>query len=258
MIDAFLELYRPITAPGVLIAIWVFVMINVPVVRWIAGEGAERIGITAGVITQSVAVITLIALEVGWLVVIVIVLVPVLGWLSEAIGSHTGIPFGEYLYTDVLQPQVAHVPIIIPFAWLMMMPPSWAIGQLIAPDVPLLAWAVSAAAFTTWDLYLDPQMVNWRFWQWKKEGFYQGIPVTNYIGWFFVSFIITAAVDLVGRLAGLSLLQSLPVLPLAVIFVITWALQFVGQFFFWKLRVSAITGLVAMGAFVIAAFLIAQ
>jgi putative membrane protein len=139
----------------------------------------------------------------------------------------------------------------------MMMPPSWAIGLLIAPETPVLAWAIAALAFTTWDVYLDPQMVTWRFWQWERRGFYQGIPATNYLGWFLVSFAITAAVDLTGRLFGLSLFTSIPVMPLAVIFVITWALQFVGQFFFWKLRVSALAGFVTMGAFAVAAFVIA-
>jgi len=256
MIEALLDLFRPISAPGILVAFWIAVMISVPVVRWVAGEGAERIGITAGVVTQSVAVITLLALELGWAALIVVVIVPVLGWLSEAVGSHTGVPFGEYVYTDILQPQIADVPVLIPFAWLMMMPPSWAIGLLLAPNAPVLAWGIAALAFTTWDVYLDPQMVSWQFWQWKNPGVYQGIPATNYIGWFLVAFVITAAVDLTGRLFGLTFFSSIPVLPLAAIFIITWALQFVGQFFFWKLRVSALAGFVTMGAFVLAAFLI--
>ena len=45
-----------------------------------------------------------------------------IGWTAEAIGSKTGFPFGAYHYTDRLQPQLLGVPLLIPLAWLMMLP----------------------------------------------------------------------------------------------------------------------------------------
>lgn len=231
-------------------AVWVLVMISVPVIRWTAGAGAERVGIAAGVVAQVAAVVTAIASDLGWYTVIVVLAVPLLGWASEVIGSRTGVPFGPYHYTNVLQPQVARVPVLIPFAWLMMMPPAWAVGAVVAPGTPLLQWLIAAGAFAAWDFYLDPMMVKWDFWRWKRTGAYLGIPAINFVGWFLVAFAITALLSLVGSWLGVSLVAGLPAAPLLLIFVVTWLLMFVGQLFFWRLRVSAVVGFVIMGLFV--------
>ena len=37
----------------------------------------------------------------------------------ERVGTQTGLPFGRYAYTGALQPQVAHVPVIVPLALVM-------------------------------------------------------------------------------------------------------------------------------------------
>jgi hypothetical protein len=37
--------------------------------------------------------------------------------IVERVGTATGVPFGRYGYTSALQPQVAHVPAIVPLAW---------------------------------------------------------------------------------------------------------------------------------------------
>ncbi|MBK9747058.1 MAG: carotenoid biosynthesis protein [Chloroflexi bacterium] len=54
-----------------------------------------------------------------------------LAWLTEFIGHTTGFPFGSYDYTPRLQPQVGGVPLLIPLAWLMMLPPAWAMARVI-------------------------------------------------------------------------------------------------------------------------------
>ncbi len=252
LLSEFLSFFVPLELLGLLVTLWVLVMISVPVIRWIRGAGAERIGIVAGVIAQVSVVVAVLISSLGVWSIAIVLLVPILGWASETIGTRTGIPFGKYRYTEVLQPQVAHVPILIPLAWLMMMPPAWAVGFALAPDSQLLSWALAAAAFTAWDLYLDPQMVGWDFWRWDKKGAYQGIPVSNYVGWFLVSFTITAVVSLLSSAVGVTLHESLELKPLLIVFMITWILQFIGQFFFWKLRVSAAAGFVVMGVFVAA------
>jgi putative membrane protein len=227
-------------------------MISVPIIRWVAGQGAERIGIAAGVLAQVVLVVSVLVSEFRFWAFPIIVGVPFLGWLSEVIGSRTGVPFGAYSYTDVLKPQVAHVPVLIPLAWLMMIPPSWAIGAVLAPHRPLLQYAIAAGAFTAWDLYLDPQMVKWDFWRWKRKGVYLGIPVSNYLGWFAVAFVIALVFSMISRAAPVHLVIQVPKAPLVGVFVITWLLQFIGQMLFWKLRVSAVVGFLVMGLFVLA------
>ena len=250
MLEQFGSVFSPLTAPGVMVAVWILVMISVPVIRWVAGVGAERIGIAAGVLAQVAAVIVAISSTLGWYSLIVIVVVPVLGWASEVLGSRSGIPFGPYHYTDVLQPQVAHVPVLIPLAWLMMMPPAWAVGAAVAPGTPLLQWVIAAGAFAAWDVYLDPMMVKWNFWQWRKKGAYLGIPLINFVGWFLVAFLITALLGVTGSWLGVGLVSNIPTAPLTLIFFVTWLLMFVGQMLFWRLRVSAVAGFVVMGLFV--------
>jgi putative membrane protein len=250
LVQGFTVLFAPLSLQGILFGVWVLVMILVPVVRWVAGEGAERVGIAAGVIAQVGLVVSVLISEFRFWALPVVIGVPLLGWLSEVIGSRTGIPFGRYSYTDVLKPQIAHVPLLIPLAWLMMIPPSWAIGAVIAPHSPVLQYLVAAAAFTAWDLYLDPQMVSWEFWKWERNGAYLGIPVSNYAGWFGVAFLIAIIFSMISRAAPLHLVVQVPQSPLVAVFVITWILQFVGQMVFWKLRVSAVVGFLVMGAFV--------
>jgi putative membrane protein len=250
MLEQVVQLFDPPTLVGVLTGLWIAVMISVPVIRWIGGEGAEHIGIAAGVFAQVAAVIAALVEGYGAYALIVVVAVPVLGWASEVLGSRTGVPFGPYHYTDVLQPQVAHVPVLIPLAWLMMMPPAWALGAVVAPNTPVLQWLIAAGAFAAWDVYLDPMMVSWRFWEWRTKGVYLGIPLVNFLGWFLVALLITALTAGLGWLLGVPLVAGVPTTPLTLIFVVTWVLMFVGQMLFWRLRVSAIAGFIVMGAFV--------
>jgi lycopene beta-cyclase len=228
------------------IILWVLILIATPIARWMLGEGALYFMINLGVIMQTAAVVTIFLRGAGWRSALEIVL-PVLplAWLAEFVGSSTGFPFGSYHYTGALQPQLGGVPLLIPFAWLMMLPPAWAVGAMIiknrtlSPLIPVrLARALTAAlAFTVWDLFLDPQMVAWNFWVWDKPGAYFGIPLVNYLGWFLVSFVFSFF------LAP----SSLPLLPLLLIYAVTWLLQSIGQVFFWGLPGPAVFGFLGMG-----------
>ncbi len=225
---------------------WVFVMISLPIIRWTFGEYALVYGIVAGVIIQVIVVMTILIQDWGWRKAIMTGLgVVVFAWVAEWIGSSTNSLFGGYYYTDHLHPQLLGVPLLIPLAWLMMLPPSWAIAVAILGFPTKLTTlrermafiGLSMLAFTAWDLYLDPQMVEWGFWVWDHPGGYFGIPWSNYLGWLVVSGIITA---LFGRV-------NLPVGPLIIIYAITWILQGIGEFFFWGLRGPAIVGFICMG-----------
>jgi len=219
--------------------IWVFVMISVPILKWRWGAAAERGGIVAGVLFQSATVLAILVAVWGVVPTLRAALIVIgLGWGVEYVGSHTGWPFGHYHYTSRLQPQVGGVPLLIPLAWLMMLPPSWAVAQSIAGARGLGFVVVSALAFTAWDFFLDPQMVAWGFWTWDQPGGYFGVPWLNYGGWLLASAVMTAA----------AAPAVLPAAPLRLVYGITWGLQAFGQFFFWKLRGPALAGFVVMGA----------
>ncbi len=112
----------------------------------------------------------------------------------ERIGSTTGFPFGDYDYTDALQPTVGGVPLIVPLAWFAMGVPALEVGHLISRS-RVGAVLVGAVALTAWDLFLDPQMVDNGYWIWAVDGVYDGIPLTNYLGWLGVGALVLAVVD---------------------------------------------------------------
>ena len=226
-----------------LIVAWALTMISIPIIRWVVGDSVLHWGVIAGVLLQAAAV--LVVVHAAWgtreTLRVVAIVVP-LSWLVERIGSTTGIPFGSYYYTPSLAPLLGGVPLIIPIAWLMMLPPAWAVAAAITGRSS--GWrfvVVSALAFTAWDLFLDPQMVGWGYWVWNQPGGYFGIPWINFFGWFLAAALITLAVRP----------QQPPITPLLVVYTITWFLQSVGQAVFWHMLGPALVGFVGMGAFVV-------
>lgn len=230
-----------------LIILWTLAMIFVPILRWTLGDDGLIGGLTIGVTLQIAAVIAILWRAWGAKrALIVFAVVPLIAWLSEVIGINTGLPFGVYHYTERLQPQIGDVPILVPLAWLMMLPPSWAVATLITGSKAnrITFAAVTALVFTAWDLFLDPQMVSFGIWEWQPvDGVsYFGIPLLNYAGWLLVSFIMTYVVSLV---IGI---RDLPLYPLLMVYVITWALSTIGLIVFWGLAGAGIIGGLVMGA----------
>ncbi len=236
----------------VLGALWALVMILVPVVRWVKGEQAMASAITAGTLLQTAAVFVVLAAG-SWgplRAVVVLVVVGAGGWLLEYAGTRSGRIFGSYGYTDKLKPQVAAVPAIIPAAWFMMLVPAWAIVILLGRGLglgmlPIWLFApLAGAAFTAWDLFLDPQMVIWDFWRWGKKGRYYGVPLSNFVGWW-------AGATVLSALAHPAVTAwPLPVMALFLVYTLTWVLHAIGHAVFWRLYLSAVVGTIAMGLFV--------
>ena len=140
------------------------------------------------------------------------------GLVAEAVGTATGFPFGPYSYSGTLGPSVLEVPVVIPLAWTMMAWPMLLLGRRLA--AALLGPATTGAATTgagfarsaltallgglglaSWDLYLDPQMVQAGHWVFDRPepGLpgVPGIPLTNYAGWALVAVLMLALLDAV-------------------------------------------------------------
>lgn len=225
-----------------LLATWVMALLAMPIVQWAVGHPGLITGVILGVLLQASLAVLFLAQAASYRRTVLTVLVVVtVAWASEALGSKTGFPFGAYDYTPTLQPQLLGVPLLIPLAWLMMLPPAWALAQRITGRTSGLAFViVSALAFTAWDLFLDPQMVHWGLWVWEEGGAYFGIPLVNFAGWLLVAALITA----------LARPAALPHKPLIVIYTLTWLIETVGQVVFWGLYGPAACGFIGMGIFV--------
>jgi putative membrane protein len=115
----------------------------------------------------------------------------------ERIGTATGVPFGRYAYSRALQPQIAHVPAIVPLAWFALGLPARETAHAALGDrsTPATRIALGSAALTAWDLFLDPQMVGEGYWAWARRGVYRGIPLSNYLGWFVTGLGVMALLD---------------------------------------------------------------
>jgi putative membrane protein len=236
-----------------MLVIWIGILIATPIAIWIVGDGIFALLASLGVIAQFSLVSVLLVHNWGARRgMISILTVSMLTYAIELVGSKTGFPFGWYAYSEALQPQFGGVPLLIPLAWLMMIAPAWSVADTLLRrstdrlgrwHQPLL-WGLSSLAFTAWDLYLDPQMVERGLWTWHQPGAYFSIPWVNYLGWFGSSFVITMLVRP----------QNLPRYPLLYIYALTWLFQAIGLGLFWGQPGPALVGFICMGIFVILAF----
>jgi len=102
-------------------------------------------------------------------------------FLIEIIGVNTGFPFGEYYYTDILGPKILGVPFAIPFLWSSLLYFTSIAGNFNIYKSSLLMMFL--------DLSFDPRF-SMHLWHWIYKGIYFGVPVSNFFGWLFSSFII--------------------------------------------------------------------
>ncbi len=116
---------------------------------------------------------------------------------SELSGTTTGLPFGEYSYSEMLNPMwFGHVPIIIPLSWFFMAVPSYALARFVLPRQNQ-KWSrvlLASAVLVSWDLSLDPAMsFATRYWIWGSSGAYYGMPWLNLFGWYVTGLALMTA-----------------------------------------------------------------
>lgn len=177
-----------------------------------------------------------------------------LGLAVEAVGTATGFPFGSYSYTGTLGLEVLDVPVLVPLAWIMLGYPAFLAGQALGGT--RWGWALGAWTLATWDLFLDPQMVQAGHWVWDypDPGLpgVPGIPLTNYAGWVFAAVVMmvtmTAVDRAVARGRGLPPAGRLPhdLVPVAVL-VWTYLSQVLANLVFFGRPAVAAWGGLLMG-----------
>lgn len=124
------------------------------------------------------------------------------GSIGESLSLRTGFPFGHYFFTGLMGPKVFDLPVLLVMAYLGIGYCSWVLALLIlgygakplsgarALTQPLLASAIMVA----WDLSMDPIWASLdRAWVWRDGGSYFGVPVSNFLGWFFTAYLFHQA-----------------------------------------------------------------
>ena len=109
-----------------------------------------------------------------------LVIAATVSFIWEFIGVTTGVPFGQYSYSNALGPQLGPVPLFIPLLWC-------ALGYFAmeASDYYIMA----SALMVSFDLSFDPVFSNssFSFWTWLGPTQYFGVPLSNFFGWFVAS-----------------------------------------------------------------------
>lgn len=127
------------------------------------------------------------------------------GLLAEAVGTATGVPFGDYTYAGSLGPRLLAVPLVVPLAWAMFAYPCLLVGQRLA-RTPVGAAAVGGVALAAWDLFLDPQMVSAGHWTWHhvRVGLpgAADVPLSNTLGWLAVGTLMLGVLQLLPRVTA--------------------------------------------------------
>ena len=122
----------------------------------------------------------------------------VIGAAGELIGTtglltvgDVALPFGEYEYTEWLGPKIlGHVPYFIPPSWFAMS----IVSLDLARRVTETRWKyllLGTIFMVLWDVALDPAMNQaFPFWIYGVDGFFFGMPFSNWCGWFAVTLVI--------------------------------------------------------------------
>jgi uncharacterized membrane protein len=168
------------------------------------------------------------------------------GLLAESVGVATGVPFGTYDYAGTLGPKLLAVPVVIPLAWVMMAWPALLVAARLTSSRPARV-AVAAAALASWDLFLDPQMVDAGHWRWAHPSpglpGVDTVPLTNYAGWAVVALVLMGVLS-----------RAVPVQPESTVDTVPYALYLWTYFssvlalaVFFGLPAAALWGALGMG-----------
>ena len=110
-----------------------------------------------------------------------------------------GFPLGHYYYTSLLGPKVGLIPIFVYVSYISLGYLAWILATLLVGEVrrestlfttvmtPLMASLLMVA----WDLSADPIGSTIKHaWIWTQGGGYFGVPFSNFVGWFFILYLI--------------------------------------------------------------------
>lgn len=114
-----------------------------------------------------------------------------IGLFFEILGVNYGFPFGNYSYSQLLGPEIFGVPVAVPFVWFFITYLAFSVTKKSSLSIPRLLLASLGAM--NWDIFIDPMFVSYGYWSWINKDYIPSlysVPVTNFIGWYFVSLFI--------------------------------------------------------------------
>ena len=164
-----------------------------------------------------------------------------IAFASEYCSIHTGFPYGWYYYIDTTSARelwVAGVPFFDSLSYVFLTYCSYATALLVIS--PIKAWRWNLVSLETrrirkslsvlflgslfqvfLDIIIDPTALQGHRWflgqiyGYKKAGIHFGVPLSNYIGWWLVSLLLVAALQIIDakvkeKYSGVSRLKTVP------------------------------------------------
>ena len=129
----------------------------------------------------------------------------IISLLLEIIGTNKGLIFGKYSYEPKLCPGpiINNAPILIAISWtgliyMALVCTMMIIDGAVDSTIHLSHILLTAMLVTILDLVLDPIAVDEGRWSWDNPGKYYGVPIKNFIGWFFNCSVILLLFSLIG------------------------------------------------------------
>jgi putative membrane protein len=104
---------------------------------------------------------------------------------------------------------------------------------------------LAAGALTAWDVFLDPRMAREGFWTWPGGGRYEGIPASNFVGWFVTGLGVFALWEAIDP----ALTPDARDDGALALYAWTWIGETFANAALWHRPVTAVAGSAAMGAF---------
>jgi len=140
-----------------------------------------------------------------------------LSFIAALVGSKTGLPFGNFVYTGQLVPLVFGVPVPIMFLWFNIVAGSLIISKFLLRRQGIAATAVVSAVFVlSQDILLEPFAVFINFY-WLWEG--ARLPMQNYLSWLVLGFLFSLVMEFVIKWKE-NIFESRNLSPVPAVFVI--------------------------------------
>lgn len=184
---------------AVKVAVWIGFSVLMALIM-VFGSGTSG----AAQVTAAISILALCAhavIALGWVEAVIFAgICLVITFVLENVGTLTGVPFGRYTFlVGSGLPHVGVIPIIVGPLYFGMGYASWVIANhLVGSGVerPLSRYTllavplISAFVMTQWDVVMDPSASTLaRAWIWHDSGGYFGVPLSNFLGWFLVTWL---------------------------------------------------------------------
>ena len=142
-----------------------------------------------------------------------------IAWLSELSSIHNGFPYGFYYYIEHTRGQeiwVLGVPLMDSISYVFLTYASYSLAVFIMSPIRKSRWMLyvlettktrsswhttllATLLFVYLDIIIDPVALQGNKWflgqiyGYQTQGVYFGVPISNFVGWFVVGFVMIAA-----------------------------------------------------------------